>query len=143
MPIDSSANSPNLQLVRKFYDSIVAGKRTEPRTLMYTDVAYKIPEGFPAAGGTYKGLKAVLEQFLDLWYGALDLKIEPREMLDAGDRVTVLGRLVGKAQATGARVDFPFCHVWTCAAGKLTRYQVFTDTAMLAKAAWGKPTGGS
>lgn len=85
--------------------------------------------------GEFHGPQGVLENFLakipQVWG---QLGIVTQNFIDAGDdRVIVLGeyQLANKA---GQPVSAPFAHVWSLKDGKFSRYQDYTDTALMAGA---------
>lgn len=124
-----------LDAVRRYYDSLVPGRRAELMELLDPHLVLEIPEGFPGGGGTYRGLKAYVEDFLYSFYGTFDLQVLPTEFVDAGENVLALGRFHGHALSTGTPVDTPFAHLWTVREGRLIRGRMYTDTAALCIAA--------
>lgn len=64
-----------------------------------------------------------------------DYRIEPDELIDAGDRVVVMGRARGIARASRMKLDQRFAFVWAVRRGQLARLQVFTDRAQALEAA--------
>src|SRR3546814_9621077 len=55
-------------------------------------------------------------------------------MIDAGDRVVVVGRTHGTVNANGAPFDIPVVHVWTLHEGRAAAFEAYIDTpAMLAR----------
>ena len=126
-------NLTPVEAVRRYYEAIHPGRRAELMDLLDPHVVLSIPEGFPEVGGTYRDLKGYIEDFLYGFYGSFDLRVEPEEFLESGERVVVLGRFQGTALATGAAVDVPFAHVWTVRKGLLVHGRMFTDTAVLCR----------
>ena len=126
-----------LETVRRYYDAVHPGRRAELMELLDPHIVVDVPEGFPGSGGIYHDLRAYMVDFLYGFYGSFDLRVEPEEFLDAGERVVALGRFRGTALATGAPVDVPFAHVWTVHKGHLVQGRLFTDTAVLTRAAGG------
>ena len=108
--------------------------------LLDPHLVLEVPDGFPGGGGTYRGIKAYLEDFLYNFYGTFDLETVPSEFLDAGETIIAMGRHRGHALSTGVTVDTPFAHAWTVRDGRLVRGRMFTDTASLCIAA-GARTG--
>ena len=51
------------------------------------------------------------------------------DFLDAGDRMVVLGRLRGRAKASGQEFEVEFAHVWTMTDGVASRLHAYFDTA--------------
>jgi ketosteroid isomerase-like protein len=128
-------NLSPLDAVRCYYQALAPGRRADLMDLLDPHVVLEIPEGFPGGGGTYRGLKAYLEDFLYNFYGSFDLETVPTEFLDAGETVIALGHHHGHALSTGLTVDAPFVHIWTVREGLLVRGRMFTDTAALCIAA--------
>ncbi|MBV8484750.1 MAG: nuclear transport factor 2 family protein [Verrucomicrobia bacterium] len=54
---------------------------------------------------------------------------EPREFIEAGENVTVLGYLEGTARDTEQRFQTEWVHVFTVQNSKITRWRGFTNTA--------------
>jgi len=128
-------NLTPLDAVRCYYQALAPGRRADLMDLLDPHVVLEIPDGFPGGGGTYRGLKAYLEDFLFNFYGSFDLELIPTEFLDAGETVIVLGSLRGHALTTGTSVDTPFAHLWTVREGHLVHGRMFADTATLCLAA--------
>ena len=54
---------------------------------------------------------------------------EPRELIEAGEHVTVLGWERATALDTGTRFEGEWVHVFTVKNGKVTRWRGFFNTA--------------
>jgi ketosteroid isomerase-like protein len=54
---------------------------------------------------------------------------DPDDFLDAGDRMVVLGRMRGRAKATGEDFEVGFAHVWTMTDGVPSRLRAYFDSA--------------
>ena len=54
---------------------------------------------------------------------------EPREFIEDGDNVAVLGRESATARDTGCKFESEWAHVFTVTGGKITRWRGFYDTA--------------
>ena len=81
----------------------------------------------------YSGLRrnpTEVGKFFDDIGEAEDITIfEPREFIEAGENVTVLGYLEGVARDTEQKFQSEWVHVFTVRNGKITRWRGFTDTA--------------
>jgi ketosteroid isomerase-like protein len=53
----------------------------------------------------------------------------PREMIEHGDTVVVLGTSVGRAKKTGKPVKDEWAHVFKFSQGKAVFFQEYVDTA--------------
>ena len=61
--------------------------------------------------------------------------VTPEELLDAGDRVVVLGTYSGMYKARGREVvRAQFAHVWGVREGRAKSFQQYTDTKQFADA---------
>jgi uncharacterized protein len=65
-----------------------------------------------------------------------EFRMEPDEVLDAGDRVVAVGRWVGKGKGSGIEVHQPVADVYTLHNGRVVRAEFgFTDRAEALEAA--------
>ena len=99
-------------------------------------------EGNPymPTGEAWVGPQAVLENlFMKLGTDWESFAVHPATYHDAGDSVVVEGRYTGKHATTGANLDAQFCHVWTFASGKATKFQQYCDTAQMQVAMDARP----
>jgi uncharacterized protein len=60
---------------------------------------------------------------------------EPREYVDAGDRLVISVTITGKARATGIRGQLELYQVWTVRRHKAVRMEAFLDRAQALEAA--------
>jgi uncharacterized protein len=126
------ADSPNVSVVRRLYEA--HGNPEEIAQVLANQIRWEVVEGFPYSG-TYEGLEAVLRDFFGRLMGDFDNWVsEPKEFIETGDRVVVLGYYSGKAQKTGKTFSAKFSHVWTLQDGKIVRLQQCADTVQLTHA---------
>jgi ketosteroid isomerase-like protein len=85
-------------------------------------------------GGTFTGAEAIFGNVLGpMSQDVESFSVRPDELLDAGDeKVVSLGRYGGRG-ANGA-VDVPYAHVWTVRAGRIVRFDQYTDTRLFGQA---------
>jgi ketosteroid isomerase-like protein len=87
-----------------------------------------MPETVPW-GGTFHGgdgVKAFATVFRDHVEGQW---ADPDDYIDGGDSIVVLGRLRGRAIATGREYEVHFAHAWTLADGMPARCRSYFDAA--------------
>jgi uncharacterized protein len=118
----------NVEIVRKVFDAMYARDRE-------TALSYAAPDMVVDATRrvfnptTYFGLEG-LQQFVadmdDVWE---DFRAEPREFLDAGDRVVVTGRMAGKGKSSGVVVEDEFAGIWTVHDGRVVHWEIQPDRA--------------
>ena len=99
-------------------------------------------EFYPARGWTqaglnpcYRGLEGYRE-FVSAWsevFGA-DLRIEPEELIDLGDRMVMLGQLPVRGQASGVPITEKLAYVFTLKDLLVIRQEEYLDHAEALKA---------
>ena len=99
------------------------------------DIEWNLPDVLPW-GGTRHGHDGVLS-FASVSQDHVEGRwADPDHFLDAGDRMVVLGRLHGRAKATGQDFEVEFAHVWTMTDGVASRLHAYFDTAPIMAALW-------
>jgi ketosteroid isomerase-like protein len=73
---------------------------------------------------TYVGIEGARRWFADMDEVWEQFRFESAELIDAGDRVVVIGRLVGKGKASGIEVEQPIAVVWTVRDGRIVRGEI-------------------
>ncbi|HZI77874.1 MAG TPA: nuclear transport factor 2 family protein [Vicinamibacterales bacterium] len=99
-------------------------------------IVWNEAEGYRfAAGNPYVGANAILQNvFMPLVMLVDGFTVTPSNVIDGGDHVAVEGRYTGTVQATGARLDAQFVHVYELRGGKIVTFQQYTDTAQWTRA---------
>jgi ketosteroid isomerase-like protein len=126
----------NVTLVRSLYESFARGDVPAVLAQFADDIEWNEADNFPYADGNpYRGPQAVLQGVFARLGGDWErFSVEPEEFLDAGDRVVTVGTYRGTHKATGKQVEAQFAHVWALRAGKVSRFQQYTDTLQFAQA---------
>ena len=132
--------SEDLSAVRDAYDAFDRHDLDGLLGLLSHDVVWHAPETLPW-GGTRHGRDGVTTYF-----ELLDEHVEggwgdPDEYLDAGERVVVLGRLRGRARATGGEFEARFVHVWDFQDGVAVNFDSIVDSAAILAALAGPAAG--
>jgi ketosteroid isomerase-like protein len=73
---------------------------------------------------TYAGMEGMRRMLADRDEVWEEFRLEPDEFLDAGDRVVVIGRWVGKGRGSGIEVQQPVWHVFTLHDGRVIRVEL-------------------
>jgi ketosteroid isomerase-like protein len=118
----------DVMALRRIYEALSMWDVDELLRDLAHDIEWSLPESVPW-GGTrhgHDGVRAFATIFQDHVEGPW---ADPDDFLDAGDRVVVLGRLQGRARATGEAFEAHFAHVWTLSDGIASRCQSYFDTA--------------
>src|ERR1700758_271448 len=77
--------------------------------------------------GTYKGKQEIANFFAEVERTLELTEFTPREMIEQGDTVVVLGTLAGRAKTTGKPVKNEWAHVFKYKQGKVVYFQEDTD----------------
>jgi hypothetical protein len=125
----------NVESIRGIYEAF--GKGDVPAVLGQMDqgIEWREAENFIYADrNPYVGPQAVLEGvFMRLGSEWDDFTVTPEEWLDAGNHVVVLGTYTGRHKESGREVRAQFAHVWGVRAGRVVRFQQYTDTKQFAE----------
>jgi ketosteroid isomerase-like protein len=86
------------------------------------DIDYRAVEGAPDDHGPIHG-KAEMRAYMQDWFDTFDdLKVEPLEVIDAGqDQAVAVVRFGGRAKLSGVEVDLTFAALYTVRDGKVAR----------------------
>jgi ketosteroid isomerase-like protein len=95
----------------------------------------RLPPDYPEGEPVFRGregiaqLSAMLQEVWGEW------RVEPQRFLDAGDRVVVFARLVGKGGESGVPFELETTHVWTIHAGRAASMHAYRERLEALKAA--------
>ena len=79
--------------------------------------------------GTFKGKHEIANFFAQVAQNLEFSEFAPREMIEQGETVVVLGTLAGRAKKTGKAVKNEWAHVFKFRQGKVVFFQEYIDTA--------------
>jgi ketosteroid isomerase-like protein len=91
---------------------------------------------------TYRGHEGLRRYFGSFYEVMEEVRFEPEELIDAGDRVVMPVRLVARARGTGIEAEQRLVMVWTLREGKAVRVDSYA-TKPEALAAVGLPAQAS
>jgi ketosteroid isomerase-like protein len=122
----------NVELIRAIYEDWLRGElaldRFDPEITMVES------ETIPGATSA-RGIDAVrryLESFGNYW---AEIRFEPQEYIDAGDKVVVVARLTGRGKSSGVEVQRTWAYVWTVRAERALRMEAYAERAEALQAA--------
>ena len=87
-------------------------------------------------GGSYLGHDGV-KKFLTTLSEHIDSQVQVERLIDAGDKIAVVGRTVGKTRKTKLEFDIPIVHIWTLNEGQVIRFEPYIDNATMLAALQG------
>lgn len=127
-------STDHLKTMQDLYGNFAKGDIPAVLAVFDPKIEWTEAEGFPY-GGLYTGPDQVTENvFVKLgteWDG---FSATPREFIDAGDKIIVLGQYTGTYKATGKAIAAGFAHVWTLRQGKAVKFVQYADTALVQRA---------
>jgi ketosteroid isomerase-like protein len=86
------------------------------------------------------GYLSLWEDWDSAWAG--HAQWEPRELIDLGDRLLMLGKMSGTGDASRIAVDTEIAVLWTLENGKVIREEQFLDPAEVLEAVGLRPSAG-
>ncbi len=117
----------NVELVRTVLAGWARGDFRAGSDLLAADFEWKQrPDAVEP--GTHRGasIGTALREVFEVWE---NYRIEPKEYIDAGDRIVVVGRARGTARGSGLELDQNLFFLWTARDGKLASVELFRDRA--------------
>ena len=124
----------NVEVVRNAVAAFAAGDRE--RALAFFDPQIVVDATrFVFNPATYVGIEGLRQMVAatdEMWE---KIRTEAHELIDAGDHVVLLGRLVGKGKGSGVEVARPTGQVWTLRDGRIVRWEIgYTDRSQALEA---------
>jgi ketosteroid isomerase-like protein len=108
----------NVEVVRAIYEGWLRGEagfdKFDPEIAMFESTT--LPGAASAVG--IDAVRRYVESFARHWDA---IRFEPSEYIDAGDRVVVVARLVGRGKMSGVDVERTWAYVWTVRGSKVLR----------------------
>lgn len=130
-----STSAKTLEVVRAAYAAFGRGDMPAILDLVSEDIDWKF---FGARGLPYTGVFRTKDE-IARWFASIPevddiLVFEPREFIDGGEHVTVLGWERTRARPSGRIFESEWAHVFTARAGRIVRFWGMYDTEASAAA---------
>jgi ketosteroid isomerase-like protein len=124
--VSADERNANVAVVRGFYEAVDV-----PAMLEFLDprIEWRGSESLPW-GGTFRGHDGFREFFAMVADRIAEFRREKQRYLDAGERIVVLLRSIGRAKG-GTGWDLPEVHVWTVRHGKAVSMDNYIDTEIV------------
>jgi ketosteroid isomerase-like protein len=131
----------NKAIARQIYALFIAGNLPAMMDTYADDIVWIFPEvkGIPY-GGTYQGKEGVQEFFTKLRNAVETLSMTPQKFVAEEDQVAAAGTMTRKGKATGMTYTTAWMHMLTFKDGKLTRFEMYDNTAVIAQALTASPS---
>jgi ketosteroid isomerase-like protein len=123
-----SNGESGIAVVRGFNDALARGDVAGMVDFLDPQVEWRAPESVPW-GGTFRGHEGFREFLGKIRDQPAEFRREMLEYLDAGERVVVLLRQMGRPKGGDTEYDVGEVHVWTVRDGKVVDFEGSFDTA--------------
>jgi uncharacterized protein len=128
-------SSENLDAARRGFEAL--HQRGVEAFLDFIDPRFEMttPPELTVEPATYRGHDG-LRRYFESFYEIMDeVRFEPEEFIDAGDRVVVPARLVARGRDTGIEAVQQLAFVWTLRDGKALALETYATRAEALEAA--------
>jgi len=124
----------NVAVVRAIHEALARGESPATLGLLHPDIEYVNPPG-AVEPGTRRGIAAYEDALRSMNEAFEDVRIEVREIIDAGDQVVVLATYTARGRSSGAQRQNEDGYVWTLRGGKAVSFKWFHNQADALEAA--------
>lgn len=91
-----------------------------------------VPPGLAGEHRGRDGFKRLFEEWQSAWE---DLRVEPRELIDAGERLIVTVEITATGRGSGVPATLRYFDVYALRAGRISRHEMFADRVAALSAA--------
>jgi ketosteroid isomerase-like protein/SAM-dependent methyltransferase len=121
----------NTDIIKASYAAFARGEVDAALACFSPDIEWTHPDGMAdfGLGGTRKGLDEVRRFMARARTVFSEIRGEPREFLESGQRVVVLGSHHMRGRESGVAGTVPYVHTWWFADGLATHFSDVHDTA--------------
>jgi ketosteroid isomerase-like protein len=124
-----------VRTVRAFYSALAEGDVPGVVALLHHRLEWTEAEGFPYYSGTWRHPDEIVEKLLvPLRRDWHDFAATVHDVISDGDRVVTFGVYSGVNKATRKTLRAAFVHVWRVMDGKISRFDMWTDTLLIHRA---------
>jgi uncharacterized protein len=118
-------SSQNVDLVSAGFEALSEGGVEALLPFIHPQFEVTTPANLAAEPDTYRGHDGV-RRYFDSFYDAMDeVRFEPQEFRDAGERVIVAVTLMARGRTTGIETRQEFAMAWSLRDGKAVRVEVY------------------
>jgi len=118
----------NVEVARRAYEAFARGDGDAVARDLDEEIDVYPAKDFPGSDSYHgrQGFLAYVERWLESWD---EYRMIPEEFIEAGNKVIVIYRAIGRGMSSGVEVDSRFGHVWTLRDGNAVRIEMFSTPA--------------
>jgi ketosteroid isomerase-like protein len=116
----------NVELLRRGYEAFNDGD-VDPFLALFDERFVYTTRGELPGGGSFEGVASFRDRILALNDIFDEVRCEPQELIDVGERVVVVLRWIARGRASGVDLEESLCHVWTIRDGLAVELQVYSE----------------
>jgi ketosteroid isomerase-like protein len=132
-------SAENVELVRAALEAFNVAGLDEIEDRIHPDFETTTPSSLAVEPDTYRGPEGV-RRWMDAWGDTMDeIRFEVDELVDAGDRVVAVSRLVARSRTTRLEFEQDVAMVWTLRDGRATRLDPYATREEALRAAGLEP----
>jgi ketosteroid isomerase-like protein len=128
-------SAENVETIRAMLGAWSSGDLELARAVLHPDIEWYDPPEMADSPPVYRG-RAGVEASMRNWVGTWeDFRYDPQDVIDAGDKVLVVGRQSGRGKGSDVEVAGDLFHVWTVRDGLAVEMHMFTNREQAFEAA--------
>ena len=111
----------NVEVVRRCYEFWTERDFSPMADLFHPDVVVDLSRNVfnPDIYRGFDGVRRWVDEVDEMWD---DFKVEPEEVITAGDAVVTASRISGQGRGSGVKTEMTIFGVWTLREGKVSRF---------------------
>ena len=120
-------SAENVEIVRRLFDDFNRRDFDAALEKVAADVDWGEPPDLPDSVGAYQGHEGMVKGFATFMGAWEELRVDPEEVVERGERVVVMTRWVGRSKGTGIEVDQRIAQVFDLRDGKVVKVRQFRE----------------
>lgn len=122
--------SDAMKVVKDAYAAFEHGDMQALLALIPDEIDWRVVGPASLPYGTLCRTRAEVQRYFEDLFSAETIeRFEPREFIDAGEHIVVVGFVAATIKATGKKFESEWVHIFTVRGGLVTRWLEFFDTA--------------
>ena len=123
-----------MEIVRAWFEAWERGGIDAVAEFFDPQIDWRAAEGAPDDAGPIRGADAMRAYAQDWLENFDELRVEPDELIDAGEEVVAVQRVSGRAKASGIKAELRYAVVYTVRDGKIVRGREYWERAQALEA---------